>query len=592
MGIWPFRRKSSRKKTNSGVATPGGDANPHNAGTVGDTGRHVNNEISPERRKSRKGGRGSKRVSREPKKLQRDPQRRTYSFSPGRNDTIQVRADEYQQHPVPALPPNPMAHAVTWNAGAVTEKYRRIQDPTAPQEWQRVPTLHKRSAQDLPRRKSSKKRKEDHQREEEVKAMSAFMPTRPATFDDHSGRPMKKESKRMRDGLNRYLNNPSSDISLPLPESIHSSLSSNSETHASYQLKGMDVFSPRPTIRYAENPRYASVGRGNGSDASDTRRRKLAERDPIPEETIKANKRIDDLADDLDAGDLRELMERDQRRRERKKISDQQKMQRKLTRRADRQRAAEIEAAQNGTAPPKNMERGVMGRELAGLGVSIGTTSSIRRKLSNASSRRQGKRPANLTMEDSSTSAPTALTDFHRSESLPATEAGSPVGEREEPILGTAQVAMLSRASMSPPASPKGHIRGASNISQILNLNKPTPAVPITFEKLEPARSSSEMSGRIGHSWTSFFKRNKNKRASIPSSRHVNLHWRHLVHHKLTKFKDQLQPSPRGRCRNSEKIYLIFLYHHPIPVFNPQRQMKCHLYEPDFLRNEVVEEVL
>ena len=211
-----------------------------------------------------------------------------------------------------------------------------------------------------PRRKSSKKRKEDYDREAEIKAMSTNIPTRAATEHGLAGRPVRKDSKRMKAGLGRNFNNPSSEISLPVAESLHSSMSSGSERLASYKLNGLDLFAPRPTIRYRENPRYAPGATGWGSD-DESKKRRVTSGPPIPEEVIKSKKRIDDLADNLDAGDLRELMERDQRRRERKKLSDQEKMQWKLTRRRAKQEAAEKEAVLNGTSPPKNMERGVMG---------------------------------------------------------------------------------------------------------------------------------------------------------------------------------------------------------------------------------------
>lgn len=90
--------------------------------------------------------------------------------------------------------------------------------------------------------------------------------------------------------------------------------------------------------------------------------------DAFPEETIRAHKRIDDLADDFDAGELRELMERDKRRRERNRQSERDKAERRLARKAEKQRRDEESARQTGTPPPENLDRGVMGREV-GLGI-------------------------------------------------------------------------------------------------------------------------------------------------------------------------------------------------------------------------------
>jgi hypothetical protein len=494
MGIWPFRRKTSRKRKNSEAALDSESIMraPRDPAGQDNIPSGLDREKDATWKSTGRSGRGGK-------KLQRDPEKkRTYSFSPGRNDTIRVPKDIHRTHPVPPIPAN------------VTNKSEGGQN--GEQEWRRVPTLHKRSAQDLPRRKSSKKRREEHDREAEIKAMSATMPipTRAATEYGLAGRPIKRDTQKARAGLGRNFTNPASNISLPTAESLHSA-DSGSELHTSYKLKGIDLFSPRPTIRYAENPRYA-INRGVDSSGSGSRR--LPDREHISEELLNANKRIDDLADDLDAGSLRELMERDQRRRERKRISDQKRTERKIARSAEKQRLAEAEAARNGTPPPQNMERGVIGRELVGLGIE-GSSSSTKRKASDASSRRRGKRPADMDPQASPMSVQNPFSDFQRSDSLPPTEPGSPVDEGEDLEIGTAKVARLSKASMSTPSSPMGHARGASNISEMIDLSK----IATPGEKPEPKRESSDSGSRQHQSWTSFFRRStKAKRNSTPTS--------------------------------------------------------------------------
>lgn len=493
----------------------------HDAGTLRHYGAEITSTASgPERRRSRKDKK--RRSSRDSKKLQRNPERqRTYSFSPGRNDNIRVLKD-LDQPPVPPLPQSIKAKG----AGSNTEKpdaYPAGQKPirastqppeTTTQDWQRMPTLHKRSAQDLARRKSSKKRKEDHNREAEIKAMVAFMPTRPAVESGSVGRAMKRESKKMRGGLNRNLENPSSDISLPLADSIHSSLSTNSDRRTSYKLSALDALAPRPTIKYAENPRY---GPPTSSQRSDSKRR-ISERIPIPEGTLKANKRIDDLADDLDAGELRELMERDQKRRDRKKVTDRIKMEKKLARRQEKQRADEATAAREGTPPPDNMDRGVLGRDVVGLGIgtsAVVTTSSKRKGSTGADSGRE-KRPSEAFRKDTQDSVTSGQRPFitHRSTSL-ATDNFTPGSEIEDPVIETATLGTVAKANVSPTFPPKGHTRGTSSISQLMELSK-TELVPPP--KPESSRKSSEGSVRGPSSWTSFFKRSKNKRGSPPSS--------------------------------------------------------------------------
>ncbi|KIN00458.1 hypothetical protein OIDMADRAFT_125386 [Oidiodendron maius Zn] len=302
------------------------------------------------RRKSRTSSGGNRMPSKDSRGIDK---RRAYSFSSGRNDSIMVRGGD-NPPPVPPLPPGLMGKGMS-NPQNPPLSHTQPADPT--QEWQRVPTLHKRSAQEMSRRKSSKKRKEEHTREAEIKAMSASMPTRPATDSHFSGRPMKRESKRMRGGLNRSLQNPSSDISLPTAESIRSSLSSDAEQSTSYKVSTFYMLAPRPTIRYSENPRHAS-GASLGSDHPESQKRNVLDRMTISEEVLKANKRVDDLADDLNAGELRELMERDQKRRERKRAADRIKIEKRLARRQEQQRNGEASAERTGTPPPANMERG------------------------------------------------------------------------------------------------------------------------------------------------------------------------------------------------------------------------------------------
>jgi hypothetical protein len=542
MGFWPFRRKSIRRHSHSGAANPRSEEGEtmRDAGTQRDPERHNGSELAPsgpERRRSRRDSRGNRKSSRESKKLQRDPERRrTYSFSPGRNDSIRVPCDE-NRPPVPPLPTT-----LNGNGRAEPEKQkssptgqRLIRSSTQPlesiQDWQRTPTLHKRSAQDLSRRKSSKKRKEEHDREAEIKAMVSSMPARPATDADLAGRPMKRESRKLHSGLNRNLENPSSDVSLPLAESIHSSLSSDGEHQTSYKVSAFEVLAPRPTIRYSEHPRHI-----HPKEDSQLRKKRVSERVTNPEVTLKANKRIDDLADDLNAGELRELMERDQKRKEKKKLAEKIKVEKRVARRQEKQREDEAAAVRNGTPPPENMERGVLGREVVGLG--IGTSAvvtSSKRKGSNASNNGRIKRPAESLREDSNANVPRPLGDFHRSPSL-RTEQLTPESENSDPIIEIAQVGTVSKASLSPPSSPttRGHHRGASSISQMMDLvqvEAPKPAlpqpqpqpqskpIPIPDRKPEASKQAFEDSARAPQSWTSFFKRNKkDKRGSTPSS--------------------------------------------------------------------------
>ncbi|RVX70762.1 hypothetical protein B0A52_05413 [Exophiala mesophila] len=187
------------------------------------------------------------------------------------------------------------------------------------------PTLH--------RRKSSKRKAEDYAREREVRAMSSPIDIpgikRPVTYSG-SG-PLRRDTKQVPGGLNRRLQRPASEVSLPIPENIQES--DDYSSYASFKIGILAALSPRPTLTYVGNPRSAA-----GKQPS---RIKPSIQQAIEEEPVTSRKRIDDLADELDAGGLRELMERDRRRHERKKAADRDRLHRKLQRKADRQREEE-----------------------------------------------------------------------------------------------------------------------------------------------------------------------------------------------------------------------------------------------------------
>ncbi|TGO70946.1 hypothetical protein BELL_0642g00030 [Botrytis elliptica] len=505
MGLWPFRWKSTRRASRSGASTSRSEhSTMHDAGTQRDPGRHDGSELNPlsvlERRRSRRDSQRRRKSSRDSNKLQKPERQRTYSFSPGRHDSIRVQRDVHRP-PVPPLPADARDGRDT-TIGLTDQEAEELKD------WQRVPTLHKRGAAELSRRKSSKKRKEEFNREEEIKAMVSFMPSRPAADASSSGRPMKRDSKRMRTGLKGNLQNPRSDISLPTAESMRSSVSSNSEHQTSWRISALDALAPRPTIRHSENPRYAPGVTGFGSDRSDSQKRRILDRIHIPEEVLKANKRIDELADDLDARELRELMERDQKRRERKKADEKLKAERRLARKQEKQKAEEAAAARYGTPPPDNMERGVLGREVVGLGIgtSAVTTSSKRRGSDTWDSGR-GKRPADAFFKDS----PAQETPF-------VDENPTTSSERSVPFLGTAQVDTIGKANVSPPSSPKGHLRGPSKMSQVVNLDKSRTPSPAKKQRVGTEPVKQPVEAKTSQSWTSFFRRNKRlSRTSTPS---------------------------------------------------------------------------
>ena len=205
------------------------------------------------------------------------------------------------------------------------------------------PTLRKRSDldQSLLRHKSSKRKAEEHAREREVRAMSSPIPITKRSSTRSEGL-LQKETKEIPGDFNKHLERPKSQVSLPLPESF-SEMNEPVDQH-SFKVSAFAILSPRPTVRYDSSSRLAPPRSMLQSRAS--------ARQLIAEEDFSSKKRIDDLADDLDSGGLRELMERDRRRRERKREGEKAKLHRKLQRRAERQREDEQRKTQGLEARP------------------------------------------------------------------------------------------------------------------------------------------------------------------------------------------------------------------------------------------------
>ena len=376
-----------------------------------------------------------------------------------------------------------------------------------------VPTLRsKRNSQtsDIPRTRSSKRKSGTKQREQEIKALSSPIPIpkRPPSFGSGI---LARDTKKIQGGLNKHFERPTSEVSLPVVDSIRSSMSADSEWQPSYKVSAFDALSPRPTIRYSESPRYAMSREDRASRASARRGKSPA----IPEEPINAKARMDDLADDLDAKGLRELMERDRRRREKKKKSDHDKLQRKLQRRSDKQKATEAVTV---AAPPQNADV-----EMADNGLGIGPSQEFEIGESSARPPPPGS-PGSWLKDPSAERLPSPPPDPFQdpmSESrLDLRTSSEQPSMRDEPIIETAKAVRLSSASMSPPVSPTLQQKRSLGPSSLSNLAASAEHTPEASSLPEPEylqppdfQRDSESSSRAGgSSWTSFFRRGGTKR--------------------------------------------------------------------------------
>ncbi|KAL2256916.1 hypothetical protein VTK26DRAFT_925 [Humicola hyalothermophila] len=496
--MWLFRRRSRRKRGRSTIADAESPLPPRSQTMPEVT---MADASPPPQRQASQGERMGR------KKLQRRP--RAYSFSPDRQDIVQIgRRKSTRTRPEAGTASHNATGTDTYHAANIVGSgVGEVHDDVL----RRVPTLHnKRDGDHLPRKRTSKKRRRNGQeREAEIKAMCNFMPVRPAAEDWTAGHPVRKETRKVKTGFgagfggadwDKY--NRSSDISLPPPGSIDSGCSSDSD-FVSYKVSALEVLAPRPTLRCVTHSRSGTFV----CDGPVLFRRPSQQRTklsaPIPEATLKAHKRVDDIADELSARDLRELMERDQRRRARKTQFDQKVLEQKIARRAEKQRAAEAEAARQGRESPPNLERGVLGREDVGLGIdpasAVVTSSRIRDR--NDSPRQQSEAAEDDNIEAPQDSGPPhPIEAFHRIDSIPSgnPEAALEPKERRGPAIANSE--------------PKGSLR-----TRLSRSKSPQESESRTNQS---GRKVSEDSNSKGPFWSSLFRwGNKSRRSSKgPSS--------------------------------------------------------------------------
>ncbi|TLD27371.1 hypothetical protein PspLS_05104 [Pyricularia sp. CBS 133598] len=514
MAIWLFRRRSKRRRPHDKTQT--GDAPPFSRRQTAPVATGESASSPPIDAQGNAGDLAST-----PKQGRTSPS--AYSFESGHQDEIHVGRKKSRRKSKRASAPLP-GHSIPgggpasdWSVNAPRQTITGTHGEKKEHEgdllegnnsfFGLIPTLHpsKRDSGHLMARKLSKRRKNSHdrEREAELKAGRDFTPLRPATDAWSSGRPIGKDNRRIKSGLTRgppwERERYNSDVSLPRASSIHSSLSSDSE-QVSYRISALDSLAPKPTLRYSANPRWHQH-HSAGSAPAGTAPQRRAFSAQIPEATLKAHKRVDDLADDLNASDLRELMERDKRRRQRKREREQEKIEKRLARRAEREREA-MEAG----VPLPNLERGVLGREASVTGsdqTSAVVTSSRRRHPEDLPSESKGKRVAGRT-EDAEDVADEPLIPahaFHRVDSIPA-EPTSPAKVAEMPLPSTSR-------DTSPKA--KGFVRSKKNHS------KSSLSEQNQSRNSSATLKASESSFKGPISWISIFKWGR-KRNPGPSS--------------------------------------------------------------------------
>ncbi|KAF2241020.1 hypothetical protein BU26DRAFT_572256 [Trematosphaeria pertusa] len=371
----------------------------------------------------------------------------------------------------PHLRPISQQHAIPYNFQAGSHSSL----PTARErgKLQRPQSLRKPATESaLVRRKSSKKQKRehDHIREEEIRAMSMPLPQkRPA---GNSGSMLRRDSKKVKGGLNHRFERPTSNISLPLEESIHSSMSGSSDPRA-FRVSALDMFSPRPTIRCSVGTQYYYGGIDTSPTSHKSKHESQRDRRTASDLHDKRTSRIADLADTLDAGALREILERDKRRREKKRKAEDERLRRRLERRAEKQ--VSMEAGPTGTpATPRREARGAIG-----LGID-----------------KELPTPTPTPMEDVRPSTPQRPQTLDTTMLAPKPEETSPLptpleSPIEEPVVSDARAVHYSRGSVSGPV----HTRGPSNVSEMPELlsEKIAHDTPVESEPVHDATASGSL---------------------------------------------------------------------------------------------------
>ncbi|KAI5297182.1 hypothetical protein KEM56_005012, partial [Ascosphaera pollenicola] len=126
-----------------------------------------------------------------------------------------------------------------------------------------------------------------------------------------------------------------------------------------FKINALDALTPRPLVRCSgvQGPDGSGdhVHYGHGARRTSYSRDRGLVIPPVKEEEKRM--RMRELADNLDAGALRELLGRDQRRRELKRLNELDKKERRMQKRAAHERRREEEAYQNDNQPGPSCQK-------------------------------------------------------------------------------------------------------------------------------------------------------------------------------------------------------------------------------------------
>lgn len=198
--------------------------------------------------------------------------------------------------------------------------------------------------------RKSKRQTDEVLREREIRVLSSTPIDIPRRATPLGSDYMLEQRRRGPNGrrADRYM----SDISVSIRDSAASSMSDTSDPYT-YKVNAFAALTPRPAVRYVEQPRGSSARSHEPSMGKEPSRRdkdKLQALTTSEENLYYSRRRVNELADSLDAGALRELLERDRRRREKQQMEDKERLQRKLQDKADAQQREGSQQPAGGSA--------------------------------------------------------------------------------------------------------------------------------------------------------------------------------------------------------------------------------------------------
>lgn len=546
MPMWPFGRKKRRTSSTPQSSDPEPISEKRSApgGQPAITTASQAPLQPPDRSDSQRKRKQARRVSEQPRATVSDEKRAVRTAR--RRGSVQditalpgLRKLEASPHLRPAI--NAQRAVIPYNLDRGSGVRVGVSSP-APEITSVRSSQSPRNA--APQRRKSGKRREQSLREEEIRAMSAPLqiPKRPAGVNNDL---LRRDSKKARRTLTkRPPEDPrGSNVSLPFQDSIHSSMSGHSEQRG-WEVSAISVFSPRPTVRLS-GPGYSTQQPAHSSSKISRKGSNKKRLPAIAQDTNqKDRRRIADLANDLDASELRAVLERDQRRKEQKDAEQHEKLERKLRRRAEKQRAEEerrraeeermIRDAREraAAAPPtathpafRNQAPEHIQDETAVSGLL--TPVSTKEDKSDVEEQERGRSmPTGDTYLNYTTLHEDAENPFDDPEEEgpfadilppPITPGGgeyySPVQTpMEDPILETAQAVRLSQSHMSPPNSPLRATHAVGSQPDMADGQRVrTSSIP-GRNVASSQRRPSETSTRRPGTWATFFRRGPGSR--------------------------------------------------------------------------------